>query len=198
MRAGKTARRRELRGKRRALADAEHRGRSRRAAKSIARLPLFAAGARVAIYLPIDREADTALLVAAARRRGVKIFVPVVSDMRRRRLRFYPLAGRMRRGAYGILVPIGTSRAVDARWLDLIVVPVVGVDAGGCRLGMGGGFYDRALAFRSARRHWRGPRLIGLAFDCQRVASVCAQPWDLRLDMLATETGLIRFARQPQ
>ena len=51
---------------------------------------------------------------------------------------------------------------------NLIVVPLVGVDAEGRRLGMGGGFYDRALEFRRRRRHWTGPRLVGLAFDCQR------------------------------
>jgi len=76
---------------------------------------------------------------------------------------------------------------------DLIVVPLVGVDGRGLRLGMGGGFYDRALAFRRVRKSWKGPRLVGLAFDCQRVDTVFADGWDVRLDSLATESGLVHF-----
>jgi 5-formyltetrahydrofolate cyclo-ligase len=60
-------------------------------------------------------------------------------------------------------------------------------------LGMGGGFYDRALEFRRGRLHWRGPRLVGLAFDCQRTDVAFADPWDVRLDSLATESGLVHF-----
>jgi len=74
----------------------------------------------------------------------------------------------------------------------------VGVDAAGRRLGMGGGFYDRALAFRRQRRYWGGPRLVGLAFDCQRAGSVFAEAWDVRLDSLATESGLKHFLKGTQ
>ena len=63
----------------------------------------------------------------------------------------------------------------------------------GRRLGMGGGFYDRALGFRRQRRHWMGPRLVGFAFECQRADSVFAEPWDVRLDALATESGSEKF-----
>jgi 5-formyltetrahydrofolate cyclo-ligase len=62
---------------------------------------------------------------------------------------------------------------------------------------MGGGYYDTAFAFRRQRTAWRGPRLVGLAFDCQRAESVHAQPWDLKLDELATETGLHHFRNDP-
>jgi 5-formyltetrahydrofolate cyclo-ligase len=82
---------------------------------------------------------------------------------------------------------------VPARWFDLIVVPLVGIDAGGRRLGMGGGFYDRALAFRRGRRTWTGPCLVGLAFDCQRVDAPFADAWDVRVDALSTESGFTDF-----
>ncbi len=186
--------RKELRRRRRAIHPKVHADRSTRAAAAIARLPAFKAGSRVAIYLPFDREADTAALVTAARRRGVRIFVPVICDLRHRRLRFHPLLGATRRGTYGIFVPERTRTWTEPRWLDLIVVPLVGVDAEGRRLGMGGGFYDRALAFRRPRSHWKGPRLIGFGFDCQVEHSVHADPWDVRLDGMATESGLKFFS----
>jgi len=127
----------------------------------------------------------------------VRIFVPVVSDLRSRRLLFYPLTERTRRGAFGISVPHSVSRgdAVGPRWFDLMVVPLVGADRDGRRLGMGGGFYDRALAFRRQRRFWGGPKLVGLGFRFQRVESVCAEPFDVQLDALATESGTEHFSR---
>lgn len=185
--------RKELRAKRRALSPADHSLRSEFAAAAIARLRGFKSGARVAVYLPFDRETNTAALLRTARRRGVRLYVPVVIDLRHRRLRFYPLSDRTRRGAFGISVPREHALPVAPRWFNLIVIPLVGVEVTGRRLGMGGGFYDRALAFRRARRHWRGPLLAGYAFDCQKTDTMFADPWDVRLDALATESGLQYF-----
>jgi len=158
-------------------------------------MPAFRAGKRIALYLPFDRETDTAPLIATARRRGVRLFVPVIVDRRHSRIRFYPLDGKTRRGVFGIAVPSLLARPTASRWLNLIVIPLVGVDTSGRRLGMGGGFYDRALEFRRLRRHWPGPRLVGLAFDCQRTESSFAEPWDVRLDSLATESGLQHYLK---
>ncbi len=185
--------RRHLRVQRRSLSTVEHGRRSRLAAKAVAGLRAFRAGKRVALYLPFDRETDTADLIRAARRRGARIYVPVIVDRRHGRIRFYPLDDKTRRGVFGIAVPKNLNRPTAPRWLNLIVVPLVGVDAGGRRLGMGGGFYDRALEFRRRRRHWPGPHAIGLAFDCQRTESRFAEPWDTQLDSLATESGLQHF-----
>jgi len=187
--------RKSLRIQRRSLGHAVHADRSNKAAKALARLPMFRAGKRIAVYLPFDGETDTAALIAAARRRGVSVFVPVIVDRRRSRIRFYPLAGRLQRGVFGIAVPSMRTHPLPPRWLNLIVLPLVGVDNQGRRLGMGGGFYDRALEFRRHRRHWAGPRLVGLAFDCQRTESGFAEPWDVKLDSLATESGLQHYER---
>jgi 5-formyltetrahydrofolate cyclo-ligase len=193
----KNALRFELRTRRRALSAADHRARSKQVSKLIARLPQFAAGRRVAVYLPFDRETDTAALIAAARRRMVRLYAPVVADRRHRILRFHALGTRTRRGAFGIPVPHRPVRPLPSRWFNLIVVPLVGVDVTGRRLGMGGGFYDRSLEFRRRRESWRGPLLVGMAFDCQRVDSVHADPWDLRLDAAATESGLTHYPQAP-
>ena len=190
--------RKELRAKRRSLSPAEHALRSNLAASAVTRLPAFKAGARVAVYLPFDRETNTAALLVAARRRGIRIFVPVITDLRHRRLRFHPLSGKTRRGVFGISVPHRNGRWTAPRWFNLIVVPLVGIDGAGRRLGMGGGFYDRALGFRRERRQWNGPRLVGLGFDCQRADTVFADPWDVRLDSLATESGLEHFLKGEQ
>jgi len=189
--------RKALRATRRSLPASDHALRSKLAASAITRLPAFKSGARVAIYLPARGETDTAALIAAARRRGIRIFVPVVSDLRHRRLRFHALTDKTRPGVFGISVPHGSSRRCDRvvkpRWFNLVVVPLVGVDPKGHRLGMGGGFYDRAFAFRRSRRRWMGPRMVGLAFECQKIDSISGDPWDLKLDALATEAGIQNF-----
>jgi 5-formyltetrahydrofolate cyclo-ligase len=189
--------RKQLRAQRRSLSKSDHGYRSRLAAKAVAGLPMFRAGKRIALYLPFDRETDTAALIAAARGRGVRLFVPVIVDRRHSRIRFYPLDAKTRRGVFGISVPSVLTHPTASRWLNLIVIPLVSVDTAGRRLGMGGGFYDRALEFRRRRRHWPGPRLVGLAFDCQRTDLEFAEPWDLRLDSLATESGLQHFLKVP-
>jgi 5-formyltetrahydrofolate cyclo-ligase len=187
--------RKQLRAARRSMGAADHARRSRLAGKALAALPGLRAGKRLALYLPFDRETDTAALLGAARRRGARIFVPVIVDRRHSRIRFYPLDGKTRRGTFGIAVPSTLARPVPARWLDLIVIPLVGVDPLGRRLGMGGGFYDRALEFRRRRSRWRGPLLVGLAFDCQRTDLTFAEAWDVKLDALATESGLQHYSR---
>ncbi len=185
--------RKQLRAARRALREPDHWHRSLAAAKAIMRSRFFRAGCRVALYLPFDGEADTAALIAAAWRRGVQVFVPVISDRRHCRLRFYPLSGATVPGEFGISVPRLRLTPIAPQWLNLIVIPLVGVDAKGRRLGMGGGYYDRALAFRRRRRCWKGPHLVGLAFECQRTDVKFADAWDLRLDALATESGMEHF-----
>ncbi|HEY2463485.1 MAG TPA: 5-formyltetrahydrofolate cyclo-ligase [Steroidobacteraceae bacterium] len=189
----KAALRKELRVQRRALREPDHRHRSLAAAKALMRLRSFRAGKRIALYLPFDSEPDTAALIATAWRRGVQVFVPVISHRRHGRLRFYPLSGAIVTGEFGISVPRRRAGPISPQWLDLIVIPLVGVDSEGRRLGMGGGYYDRALAFRRRRRYWKGPHLVGLAFDCQRTNVNFADAWDLRLDSLATESGLEHF-----
>jgi 5-formyltetrahydrofolate cyclo-ligase len=190
--------RKELRTHRRSYTAAEHALRSGLAAKAVTASRWFRCGKRVALYLPFDRETDTSTLIRVARERGIHLYVPVIVDRRHSLMRFFPLRGAMRRGTFGILVPKVSGEAVPARWLDLIVVPLVGVDASGRRLGFGGGFYDRALDFRRRRGQWRGPHLLGLAFDAQRTTARFAQPWDARLDSLATESGLRHYLDDPK
>jgi 5-formyltetrahydrofolate cyclo-ligase len=125
------------------------------------------------------------------------VFVPRVTDYRRHRMRFLPLnpdfrnAG-LRRGRYGILEP-GNGIAVSVRGLDVLLMPLVGFDARGHRIGMGKGYYDRALAYRRQQRAGLRPLLVGLAFECQRVAALPARPHDIPLDRLVTEAHVRHF-----
>ena len=62
-------------------------------------------------------------------------------------------------------------------------------------MGMGGGFYDRTLAFRRSREHWIKPQLIGVAHSCQQHPGLPRQPWDVPLDAIITERDIIVTAK---
>jgi 5-formyltetrahydrofolate cyclo-ligase len=147
-------------------------------------------GMRVAAYLAGPGEFDPAPLLAALHRRGVRLLVPRLSRVHPAGMGFAPLAAPLHRNRYGLLQPAAPP-SCSLQTVDVVLVPLVAFDATGARLGMGGGFYDRALAFRRRRQHWRGPLLIGVAFAEQRVQRIPVLPWDVHLDAVLTDNGWI-------
>ena len=100
----------------------------------------------------------------------------------------------MRPNRFAIPEPaIARAQLLPAQSLDLILMPLVGFDRSGNRLGMGGGFYDRTLAFRHHRDGYRGPLLLGLAYQFQCLDGLQARHWDVPLDGILTEKYLRRF-----
>ena len=151
-------------------------------------------GWRIAVYASLPSELDTQPLIHLAHSRGCEIYVPRIDrHALAHKMRFVELTGRQRPNRLGIAEP-EDSRMMGARWLDVVFLPLVGFDARGVRLGMGGGFYDRAFAFRRWRTAWHAPRLIGLAYAFQQVESLTAAAHDVRLDAVVTEERIIKCA----
>ncbi|MCD9027111.1 5-formyltetrahydrofolate cyclo-ligase [Luteimonas sp. BDR2-5] len=97
---------------------------------------------------------------------------------------------------YGIPEPdIEPASALDARAMALVVVPLVGFDTHGQRLGMGGGWYDRSFAFRQTAQP--PPLLVGAAFASQQVAALDVAPWDVALDAICTESDTFLVTSPP-
>jgi 5-formyltetrahydrofolate cyclo-ligase len=147
---------------------------------------------RIALYASLPEELDTAPLLRLAESRGCRIFLPRIDRQRLgRRMRFIETDDRHRSNRLGIYEPQG-SRSLGARWLDVVFLPLVGFDARGVRLGTGGGYYDRAFAFRRWRTAWHTPSLIGLAYAFQQVEFIASAPHDVLLDAVVTEEGVVR------
>jgi len=186
--------RRRLREQRLAL-DAASRWHAERAiCAALLRLPLLRGGARVAFYLAMPGEVDLSGCLGPARRRGLVIHVPRITSLRRREMRFVPLpeGAARRRNAFGIEEPLHRRPAAQAAAFDVVILPLLGFDRRGNRLGMGAGFYDRALRCRrDGRRLWRRPRLVGVGFSMQEVPAIPAAPWDVPLDLVVTEREVI-------
>jgi 5-formyltetrahydrofolate cyclo-ligase len=192
--------RRRLRRLRAAVAGEERLAAGRAICRTLERLPVFRRGARVAMYLPMRGEVDVRPSLLSAWRRGITVFVPRIVNRRRGRMNFVPWSpgAPERRNSYGIAEPAGTLAHEPALHLDAVVLPVVGFDRQGNRLGMGAGYYDRALRRRrDPGRRWRRPMLVGVAFACQELAAIPTSPWDVPLDLIVTEHGLVVPARRP-
>ncbi len=89
---------------------------------------------------------------------------------------------------YGILEPPADAPLLDGAAFDAMLTPLVAFDSRGNRLGMGGGYYDRYLAAAGSR-----PYLLGVAFACQQAEALPTEEWDMRLDAVVTENGVLEF-----
>lgn len=188
--------RKRLRARRRALDTNERRAAADGLLKIAAASAAFRRGRHVAFYLPNDGEQDIMPLLNRAWSLRKHCYLPVLDPLNPPRLRFarYEPGDRLVPNRFGIPEPCGPARDhVGAAALDLVLMPLVAFDDDGNRIGMGGGFYDRTLAFLRLRRHWRRPLCYGIAFEFQRVGHIAPEPWDAPLDGCLTEAREYHF-----
>tara|TARA_B110000908_G_scaffold113635_1_gene133335 strand:+ start:1081 stop:1407 length:327 start_codon:yes stop_codon:yes gene_type:complete len=106
-------------------------------------------------------------------------------------MQFLATVGNQQRNRLGILEPRNNGRQLIAQQFDAVLVPLLGFDRQGHRLGMGGGFYDRAFAFKHQGGYRKRPLLIGIAHHFQEAESLTTQSWDVPLDAIITDRELI-------
>lgn len=149
----------------------------------------FAPGAIISGFMPIRSEADIRPLMEALRTRGGRLVLPVVLDRETIVFRAFDADTTLVKTGFGTTGPGADADVLDP---DILLVPLSVFDAHGQRIGYGAGHYDRAIA----RLHGKGrsPVLIGVAFDCQEVPLVPAEPHDVPLDAILTESGLRWFS----
>lgn len=189
--------RRQLRAARRGIPGEERRRADAAIRASLRRLGVWRRGHRIAAFLSMPDEVDLRPCFGPAWRQGVRLYVPHIVSRRDGAMVFVPLepGAAVRGNMFGIAEPLHGSRGrIPVRHLDTILVPLVGFDAHGHRLGMGAGFYDRALRPRLDRSQpFRRPRLIGVAYSVQQVERLDPASWDVALDLVVTEHGVLRF-----
>jgi len=180
----RSALRREMRMRRRTVTPFRRQLATRAILRHFRTLPAYLRAQHVALYWPADGEPDVRGLADHARLRGKQLYLPVVTHGGAMRFAPWLRSASLRPNRYSIPEPVGGRRRVTASRLDLVIMPLVAFDAHGHRLGMGGGYYDRALAGRRQR-----PFLAGAAFSFQQAPHIPAQPWDVPLDVVVTERG---------
>ena len=165
-----------------------------RAAASLAiaarALPILAAfrPRRLAGYVAMRSECDPRPILDAARADGAAIGLPVIAPGATLRFLRHDADRPLVAGGFGTLVPPADAPPIAP---DFIIVPVVGFDRGGTRLGYGKGHYDRAIA--AIRETGRRPPLLGVAFSVQEIGAIPREPHDIRLDWIVTENETLDF-----
>lgn len=161
-------------------------------------LDVFASADIIHSYVDsLPGEVPTRPLIEAALARGARVVCPRVATREPPRLDHFEITGLddLRRSPGGLSEPDPTPGGrLDLDLLDVVLVPGLGFDRAGNRLGLGGGFYDAFLAGVRATR-------VGLAFSLQVVDSIPHTPRDERVDLIVTESEIIechRARRKPQ
>lgn len=149
-------------------------------------MPAFQTSHTVMVYMALPYEVQTAEIVAEAQRHNKRVVVPVVTPHGLVAVAHPTDARHFRRGPYGILEPCDTSAVVSPTAIDWVLVPGVGFDPHGMRLGYGKGYYDRFLRQLAPRAQYGG-----VAYHIQVVPSIPHMPHDIRMQFLITEQGVL-------
>ena len=171
---------------RRSMSSEEHLRASRRIADRFLNSRYFLASDSIACFISMWDEVDTSAIIERAWRAGKRIFLPVLSAHGRMSFHETIPETELALNRFGLWQPVA-GRPIDVSKLDVVVTPLVAFDNQRNRIGMGSGFYDRNFAFLHGRRHWLRPKLIGIAFECQRVNEIARNPWDIPVFRVFTE-----------
>lgn len=172
---------------RKGIPDEEKHEMSRSVMERLFDLEEFHNAKTVAFYLSKRDEVDTWAMVEEEAH-AKEVLLPIVKE-KNLRFVYYEKNGKMVRGPYGIMEPVGAE--FGGAGMDLMVMPLAAADRKGNRIGMGKGYYDRYL-------NGEGPKpkvLVGLCFDFQVVEDVPAEAHDVPLDIIITHKETIRVRR---
>jgi 5-formyltetrahydrofolate cyclo-ligase len=174
-----------LRQRRRSVPEERRSAAADAALNLISQLPQWHSCQRLALYSAADGEFDPVAIADAAQARGIACFLPVLQADRRLAFARWDRHCPLQSNRLGIPEPGPDAPRCPAADIDIMLVPLVGWDRHGTRLGMGGGYYDHTL------QHTRPRLLMGLAFAVQESPGLPREEWDVVLDCVLTERELV-------
>jgi len=157
--------------------------------KKLSQKLFFKKSQHIAFYLSVKNEVSPKSLMQQAWRMKKKCYLPVLHPLKHNRLWFieYRPGDKLEKNCYGILQPkINLAKKIPAWALNLVIVPLVGFDQNGNRLGSGKGYYDRTFYFLKNKKSSQ-PYLVGIAYELQKISDLAVEPWDIPLRMVITE-----------
>ncbi len=180
--------RRTLREKRQQLSTTQQQQAAQAIVTLVTRSPYWQRAQHIAFYIAQQGELDPCWLQQQAEQEGKQCYAPIVQHPQRT-LTFaaYTRNSQWTVNRFGIAEPISADH-YSAQHLDLVLLPLVGFDRQGHRLGMGSGYYDRTFAHRPPLTLCC---LLGLAYAWQEVSGITPESWDVALHGIATDQELI-------
>lgn len=179
-----------MRAQRRALSTGERIQASRLLCRRLENHPYYIQAKTVGIYFPNDGEINVTLLME--RTYSKKFYLPILPPRGKRRLWFadYKIDSMLAPDRFGIPEPVCRIK-VRAEYLDFLLVPLVAFDQTGGRIGMGGGFYDASLRFLKNSQRIKPIRVIGAAYQFQKVDNIPKENWDIPLHGVVSDQQFI-------
>lgn len=194
MQKAKSALRAEMLARRNAMSEEEIAEKSADIVEIACALPSWQQAGVVCSYLAIGSEVRSAALIEKAFSQGMVVALPR-TDMQQKRLTLHPVSSlkELLQGPFGLLEPPADSPNISPADIELFIIPGMAFDARGNRLGYGAGFYDQLLKNTAAPR-------LALAFAQQIAPNIPVDEWDVPLDLLVTDDGVIdcKMARRSQ
>jgi 5-formyltetrahydrofolate cyclo-ligase len=138
----------------------------------------------IAIYYAYNNEVDLSSLLF----QNKTILLPAIKESKMMEFRPYSFNDDLIANKYGILEP---SITLPSESMDLCLLPLVGFNRKGDRLGMGAGFYDRYFA--SNRLNKKATILAGVAYDFQESVTIQSDTWDIPLNYIFTNKEVIKI-----
>lgn len=138
------------------------------------------------VYVSKPSEVNTHALIEELIARRKTVIVPIIEkDTKTLRLSYLVNPAVLQQSTFNVPEPVGHELPARASDVKAVLIPMLAFDKRGNRLGYGAGYYDR---FLSAYPHLIR---IGLAFACQELQEIPADPTDAGMDMIITDTGII-------
>lgn len=182
----------QLRARRRALGASDRIAAANAVAGTLEQLADYLVDPCIAGYWAIDGELPLHVVVANLGRRGQHYCLPRITGSRQLSFVQWRTGADLEANRYGIPEPVCTEGDLIAPDdVDIVLVPLLGFDRQGHRIGYGGGYYDASFAFLRGRIEASRPLLVGIGYAAQEVGAIEAAEWDVNLDYVATETELI-------
>jgi len=159
--------------------------------RTLEQLPEYFTDERVAGYWASGGELPLNLAMAPLAARGQHFHLPVLQPGHKLAFAPWQAGEPVAPNRYGIPEPSAATQLLEPFQMDLVLVPLLGFDRAGNRLGFGGGYYDRSFQFLQARTRPSEPLLVGIAYSFQELPAIDEEDWDVPLDFVATERELI-------
>jgi 5-formyltetrahydrofolate cyclo-ligase len=153
---------------------------SRKICKTVTCSREFRAAKLIACYLSMPDEVDTRIIIERAWCANKRIFAPITRKTGEMFFREIRAETPLSSNKMGLWEPV-SGEIISPRALQLVITPTVAFDNSNHRIGMGGGYYDRCFSFLRNRNRWIKPKLLGIAFRCQKVEKISPNIWDIRL-----------------
>jgi 5-formyltetrahydrofolate cyclo-ligase len=161
------------------------------AAKILQSHVVFQSSQHIGCYLALEDEFDCTPIINTVFSQGKCCYLPLLTKDKKLEFAVYHAGDSLQLNQYHIYEPT-VRHFFPVKNLELVLLPFVGIDKEGNRLGRGSGYYDKTFSF--VKRSFKSkPFLLGIGYECQKTDHLPHDAWDVKLNGVLTEHSLILF-----